>query len=629
MRLSAEGEWATLYSDPLGFTPPNSPTLITSNSSIPTLSAADPFDPLLSSSTPISRYLVRSGDSTVNITDTISIRSAPGIRRSASASHQPCPLVYAKQYAEESRLNHDRKGKDLQTQTRAVLHQKNLLNVSNNHAQVSSSISSQNRAHPVTVKGSREGYQLSMSSSTASFFDDGCMPLSRSKGSLSESMCHSSNKGVPKPSPLALRPRSLYVPFVGRVESPPLPPGKEARDILRALSFAPTQEHSLSYQHQNFNDAESCRSHPCLLYPFQKGSQSSLSSAGSNPSCKPRGDRSLYALPLPTKSFSYNKRLAAGPLSPKLPSIPSYETRQEEMPARSQLQSFVPCRVYPNTSVVNDTKRFVQPMQINQNVQKISMTPEHPNSTASRKHTSLSSSTADIALSPASSTSSPIPPLSPFVNAKRSYSYQSDLNSGREKQCDFESPIALEADPPMYSPTHPLNHSENTAIRVTHPPVLHPPPGLSSVLSPEKLLLTPKRGRGSLGNNHQRNKSASNISTHSQSSNSSSSIGLGSFETAKSSSSFSSVSSASAASNHMYQSHDSNPFATFQTSYSSSSLASNSSNTTSSSNEVFPRNYVPNDSVKLESIREASPYCPQISTVKPASPPPIPFATYQ
>jgi len=44
---------------------------------------------------------------------------------------------------------------------------------------------------------------------------------------------------VPSPPPPA-RPRSLYVPFIGCVDKPPEPPGRAARDILHALSYAPT-----------------------------------------------------------------------------------------------------------------------------------------------------------------------------------------------------------------------------------------------------------------------------------------------------------------------------------------------------------------------------------------------------
>jgi hypothetical protein len=59
---------------------------------------------------------------------------------------------------------------------------------------------------------------------------------------LSETVHHSADKKNIKPmSPPTPRPRSLYVPFIGYVEAPPLPPGKEARDILMALSFAPIE----------------------------------------------------------------------------------------------------------------------------------------------------------------------------------------------------------------------------------------------------------------------------------------------------------------------------------------------------------------------------------------------------
>jgi hypothetical protein len=33
---------------------------------------------------------------------------------------------------------------------------------------------------------------------------------------------------------------------------------------------------------------------------------------------------------------------------------------------------------------------------------------------------------------------------------------------------------------PVYAPTNPLNHPENSALRMSHPPVIYPPPDLVS-----------------------------------------------------------------------------------------------------------------------------------------------------
>ena len=52
----------------------------------------------------------------------------------------------------------------------------------------------------------------------------------------------SSQPSLAPQSPPLPRPHSLYVPFVGCVDAPRAPPGQAARDILHALSFAPTQE---------------------------------------------------------------------------------------------------------------------------------------------------------------------------------------------------------------------------------------------------------------------------------------------------------------------------------------------------------------------------------------------------
>ena len=52
----------------------------------------------------------------------------------------------------------------------------------------------------------------------------------------------SSQPSLTPQSPPVPRPKSLYVPFVGCVDAPRVPPGQAARDILHAMSYAPTHE---------------------------------------------------------------------------------------------------------------------------------------------------------------------------------------------------------------------------------------------------------------------------------------------------------------------------------------------------------------------------------------------------
>ena len=59
--------------------------------------------------------------------------------------------------------------------------------------------------------------------------------------SSNPSLLGSQQSLVPQ-TPPPIRPASLYVPFVGCVDAPRPPPGQAAREVLNALSFAPTQD---------------------------------------------------------------------------------------------------------------------------------------------------------------------------------------------------------------------------------------------------------------------------------------------------------------------------------------------------------------------------------------------------
>ena len=317
-------------------------------------------------------------------------------------------------------------------------------------------------------EGARENYSLSLSSSNSSFFDDNLAVINRSKSTSSDTTRHSIIKNISvHRSPVSSRPQSLYVPFIGRIETQSQPPGKQARDILMALSYPPIQD-----------DNEYCHSQVASKYPVL--------------SCQ----------------------------------------------------------------------------------------------------------------------SSPIPPLSPFVNAKRSHLPLGDVTYDIENNVSEENKHSSSTGsftPPLYSPTHPLNHSENTVIRVSHPPVVYPPLGIMQsnlkVKCPLPQMKSPTcERRKSYGST-----SMSNCSTISQNSHSSSSGQQTSSEVSKSLSSFGSFSSSSIASSH---NHHCNEAITLPLNHNSSNycLDSNGSNPQNSPSQANKnKHYYQTDHSRLESIRETSP----------------------
>lgn len=155
---------------------------------------------------------------------------------------------------------------------------------------------------------------------------------------------------VPQSPPVS-RPHSLYVPFVGCVDAPRVPPGQAARDILHALSFAPT--------HESFSSIEDFNSQPPLSPCSRMRSYRGLLSLSSN---SPR-----------LRSKSSSLASLVGPVSPKL--------------------------------------------------------------------------------------------------SKRMDSYCSPLSNSAHALVQRHSS-------PTYSPSHPHNNCENSCLKVSHPPVIHPPPDL-------------------------------------------------------------------------------------------------------------------------------------------------------
>ncbi len=191
-------------------------------------------------------------------------------------------------------------------------------------------------------------------------------------------------------SPRPRRPQSLYVPFQGCVEPPPAPPGRAARDILHALSYAPT--------HDRFSS---------------QGSLSSCSSSWAS---------------------------SAGSVSPKfsvvLPCIPQSPPRK----LRSKSSSLA-------------TLTSVSPTS---NSRRSPLMGELP----------LSYSTQELVRF---NTSSPLSPASTPTTT--------DENRQLRQVGSTQHPPPPAEREPVYSPTNPLNNSENRAITHAHPPVIHPPRG--------------------------------------------------------------------------------------------------------------------------------------------------------
>lgn len=198
---------------------------------------------------------------------------------------------------------------------------------------------------------------------------------------------------TPRTPPLSVsprpRPRSLYVPFQGCIESPPLPPGKAARDILNAMSFAPTHE---SYS------MDELKSSQCSLASSKSSGASWASSPGS---LSPRYSNVLPCIPQSPKIRSKSSSqvtLTGGFLSP------------------SSRKSSIPEGIYA--------------LPIHYGVQEVMPMAESP---------------------PKAKSFLPEEPRTPTE--------------------------------PVYSPTNPFNHSENSALHIKHPPIIQPPPDLIQMLT--------------------------------------------------------------------------------------------------------------------------------------------------
>ena len=461
-------------------------------------------------------------------------------------------------------------------------------------------------------EGVNENYRLSLSSSSASFFNQNKSGINRSKSSLSDSTQHSSQRNmshldVMEKTHLSARPQSLYVPFVGRVETQPQPPGKQARDILMALSYPPIHDDEECYQHQMASMMKYKKSHNKKVYLDRPrdiliNNRSSrlfehVPSLISSPEYYSQNLNFDNADIVTIKASNTDRIMAVGSvrkngndfLSKKRPFVSNQEVSLSSISSDSKMNQTPVNGLRNITNAICDATIITSESNINENylledVTKYPFTSCH---------------------------SSPIPPLSPLVNAKRSDLPLSDVTPDIDRNIlkqNNDSSNVEKYTPPLYSPTHPLNHSENTVISVAHPPVLYPP--LNSLQSncKEKYPLSPLKCRTSERRKSFGSTSISNCSTISQNSHSSNSGENGFYETSKSLSSFSSSSLSSTASSHKYYNNEQSILPSNHKSPSSSSLDSCVSNVPHSPSQVSNKNYSQNDYTKLESIREASPF---------------------
>ena len=114
-------------------------------------------------------------------------------------------------------------------------------------------------------------------------------PLNSSRYSLT-----ASQPSLVPQSPPAPRPQSLYIPFVGCVEAPRAPPGQAAREILQAMSFAPTHESFTSTEDNHIPNIPPRRSHTFRSPKLRSKSSSLVSLIGAvSPKMSKRFDSNI------------------------------------------------------------------------------------------------------------------------------------------------------------------------------------------------------------------------------------------------------------------------------------------------------------------------------------------------
>ena len=307
------------------------------------------------------------------------------------------------------------------------------------------------------------GYKLSNSSSNASFFRETRIPFSKSKNSLSETanMSFTNHNSILATPPRA-RPRSLYVPFVGNIENPPLPPGKEARDILMALTFTPISENSMNNQK---GIAYSKPNYACVMQC--NGSYKDTSS-----SVPSQGSKQLSAITAPFAKHSETSLssncIDYANLKPQ--NVPYHESNLQQP---GQIYQNIPTR-YEIDLHSHDTSCFGK--------QRCS---KNRSNVANRSNIHGAASYPKVANAAHYQVTSPASSHMPYLSAsakEQKHEPKEEYKTINPAKIYFdENSEAISRErliTPLYFPTHPSNHSENIVVRVAHPPVLYPPSNL-------------------------------------------------------------------------------------------------------------------------------------------------------
>ena len=508
--------------------------------------------------------------------DVISIRSAPSLRKCASASFNTGLMFNIKGSGEDQNPGSH-------------------LTISDNEKHTNDK-----RGSSMAFEGANDNYRLSLSSSNASFFNDNPEVCNRSKRSLSNLVQHSATGNQPlQGTNVSSRPHSLYVPFLGKVETPAQPPGKQARDILMALSYPPIQNNTESLK-TNRNGAH-------LKRMFQK--RLAMSSSLDE----------VHGMDNPAKAFCPKSECSSQDCSYVATDSDTIEHIKMERLKSSRPHFTTNRQIASSKSSVTNRENTSHLDQKNSNQMEIGINvvangfdgiiAETSKTTKSKNN--KNQKTFDIMFPNESFQSPPLQSLSPLANASKS-TLKNEL--GHEINFDkFEQEKVSQNlepfTPPLFSPTHPLNHSENTVIRLSHPPVLYPPLNTLQSNCMENDSSSPLNRQTSDRLKSFGSKSISNCSTISQTSQSSSSGDQGSFGASKSLSSFSSFSSSSIASDHIHHCSEANNALSphmFPNNIRSTSSVSNIPNSLNAANQN--KNHCQTDYTKLESIRETSPF---------------------
>lgn len=307
------------------------------------------------------------------------------------------------------------------------------------------------------------GYKLSNSSSNASFFRETRIPFSKSKNSLSETanMSFTNHNSILATPPRA-RPRSLYVPFVGNIENPPLPPGKEARDILMALTFTPISENSMNNQK---GIAYSKPNYACVMQC--NGSYKDTSS-----SVPSQGSKQLSAITAPFAKHSETSLssncIDYANLKPQ--NVPYHESNLQQP---GQIYQNIPTR-YEIDLHSHDTSCFGK-QRCSKNRSNVA---NRSNIHGAASYPKVANAAHYQVTSPASSH---MPYLSASAKEQKHEPKEESKTINPAKIYFDENSEAISRErliTPLFFPTHPSNHSENIVVRVAHPPVLYPPSNL-------------------------------------------------------------------------------------------------------------------------------------------------------